>query len=125
MADRQEDFSTWTYGTTTMQTRQEKNVDSGLWMLADVEAWYIGKLHAEQSTNMDTYRLIVRKAILGLPAAGEQHKEYPIMPVSVHCHGWCHEIQEIVVQLAWRPQGTYAVPRSAMWSPENVLWLDQ
>jgi hypothetical protein len=124
MANRPEDFATWSYGTTTMRIRQEKNVDSGLWMLGDIEAWYLGKTHAADTLDMDTYRLVVRKAILSLPTATEDHDNYPIVPESTRYLKWRHVVERLVVDMVRRRDGAYVVPSTVKQSHANPLGLD-
>ena len=59
--------SYFVYGQHTI--RQAKASDSGIWMLADIEAWLMGETSANPDIDMDKYRLRIRKHILHLPAA--------------------------------------------------------
>jgi hypothetical protein len=46
--------------------RQIAKVDSGLWMLADIEAWFLRLTCADASMDMEGYRRIVRHQVLAL-----------------------------------------------------------
>jgi hypothetical protein len=124
LGGRLEDLSTWSYGTTTTKTRQERNVDSGLRVLADVEACYLGQLHAAENVDVDMHRLIVRKAILSLPGTTEEHAGCPAMPASTYFIKWRKAVEQIIVAMFHRPEGAYIVPATVKQSHSNSLQLE-
>ncbi|KIJ37969.1 hypothetical protein M422DRAFT_259352 [Sphaerobolus stellatus SS14] len=94
MAKIEEDLSKWTQGSTISVDRQTRHVDSGLWVLADIEAWFLGKTYADPETDMDAYRRVVRQALVNLPIAGPDHKDFPITPYECSYIYWRNSFTE-------------------------------
>ncbi|KIJ51203.1 hypothetical protein M422DRAFT_244389, partial [Sphaerobolus stellatus SS14] len=100
LAGKYVDPAEWTTCTTMATTRQARNTDSGLWVLADIEAWYLGRNRAAPDTDMASYRMVVQKAIFGLLLATEEHKNWPVDPPALAHDSWIQKAEKIVRTIA-------------------------
>ncbi|KAF8579624.1 hypothetical protein K439DRAFT_375821 [Ramaria rubella] len=81
------DLKTWVSCAATYEDRQLNNVDSGVWMCSDIEAWYLGNTFATRTRDIDGYRLVIRRSLLELPPADPNLKNVLVRPMQAP-HEW-------------------------------------
>jgi hypothetical protein len=78
---------------TQHESRQVHKVDSGLWLLADIQAWWLGKTGADPTIDMGAYCLLVRRALLSLPVTTDTNAMVPVE----HLHqAWLHRAEVLI-----------------------------